>query len=204
MKPRTKESNDEIFETFLIKEQELSYMEKKHAQVAIMRMAKDFKEKEEKATWITKITDFFQDIKESYQLDKLKYKSEKKISKLKEEDKSDKKLEHLIHKRNDFKVHTFLERKLIRKTIIADCGCVEIPTIEYYVYIRIEYIPAELWTSKHCEETFTNYEQAMNYFEQLKEEYKDKTAQIILNHLTEKIDNHCKHLNENIKVLTCN
>lgn len=199
MKRKRKETNDELFSAFLIKEQELAYIEKKHGQAAVMKMARDFKESEEQATWITRITDFFCDQIESYKLTKLKRLKEKEISKLKEEDKSNKDMEHLIYKNNDFKIHILLERKLINRTLIADCGGFEIPIIEYNVFLRVEYAPAEIWTKEHYKETFYSYEQAYNYFEELKQDNKGKPALTILNTLTEKIDNHCKILNQRIE-----
>lgn len=199
MKKKNKENNDEIFSAFLIKEQELAYIEKKHGQAAIMQMGRLFKERESQATIFTKICDFFHDQVESYQLTKLKNKSERKIRKLKDDEKSNKDMEHLIYKNHDFKVHIFLKRKLITRHLIADCGGVDIPAIEYRVFLRIEYAPAEIWTKEHYEETFYSYEQAYNYFEELKLSNKGKPALTILNNLTEKIDNHCKILNQRIK-----
>lgn len=199
MKNKRKETNDETFSAFLIKEQELAYIEKKHGQAAVMKMARDFKKREEQATWKTKIYDFFYDQVESYHLTKLKKKKESEISKLSEEEKSNKDMEHLIYKNNDFKIHILLERKLITRTLIADCGGFEIPTIEYNVFLRVEYAPAEIWTKEHYKETFNDYEQAYNYFEELKLNNKGKPALKILNTLTEKIDNHCKMLNQRIE-----
>lgn len=199
MKKKRKETNDEIFSAFLIKEQELAYIEKKHGQAAVMEMGRLFREREAQATWITRICDFFHDQVESYQLTRLKNKSEKEIRKLKDEDKSNKDMEHLIYKNNDFNIHIFLKRKLVTRHLIADCGGVDIPAIEYNVFLRIEYAPAEIWTKEHYEETFYSYEQAYSYFEQLKRDNKGKPALTILNCLTEKIDNHCKILNQRIK-----
>lgn len=122
----------------------------------------------------------------------------------KEEDKCNKEIEHLIYKHNEFKIHIFLERKFIKQGIIADCGAIIIPVIKYNVYLRIEYIPAEIWTSKHYEETFYEYEESIAYFYKLKNTYKNKTAQSIINCLTKQIDLYCEKLNENIKMFNCN
>lgn len=198
MKTKKTNNDEDVFETFLIKEQELAYVEKKHAQACIMQMAKEFKEYEEKSTIKSKIKDYFDDIKEYHKLKKLVNNNKRKVEHLSEEEKCDKTLEHKIYKHHDFNTHIFFERKYTERTLIADCGGFQFPVIEFDVYIRVEYSIAEIWTQKHLTETFDSYEKAMDYYLSLIAEYKHKSGKNILNYLTEKIDNHCSILNKRI------
>ena len=204
MKKQIKQDlDDDMFSTFLIKEQELAYVEKRHAQAAIIQMAGDFKKREEQATIKTRIKDFFQDIQDSRQMKKLKKESELKLSKLDESDKCDKEIEHKEYIHGDFKTHFFLEQKYTEKNIIANCGGIHFPIIEYNVYIRVEYSVAEIWTNKHFELTTDDYDKALAYYNKLKNEYKNKSAKTILDYLTKKIDDHCLELNNRIASFTC-
>lgn len=198
MKRKSKESNEDIFNSFLIKEKELEYVEKNHAQACIMQMSKDYQEYENQATTFSKIKDFVYDILEYCKLKREQNKNIKKINGLKEEEKQDKILDHKIYQHNDFKTHIFLEKKFREKNIIADCGGFHYPVIEYEVYIRIEYSIAEIWTKKHLKDVFSSYEEATVYFSNLNKKYKTKDGKSILNYLSEKIDNHCKELNKRI------
>ena len=72
MQKKKSDSNHDMFSTFLVKEKELEYVEKNHAQAAIIKMSEDFKEREANATFKTKIKDFFQDCKDSRTMRKLK------------------------------------------------------------------------------------------------------------------------------------
>ncbi len=204
MKKKKKESDDDLFSAFLIKEEELKYMEKEHAMAAMKKLSRDLKKSESEETSKFNIKTYFSDYLEYFKLKRLKSKSEKMINKLDESEKDDKELEHKIYKKNDFKIHFFLERKLIKKVLIADCGGFEIPTIEYKVYLRVEYIPAELWTQEHLKENSNCYEQALNYYQELQEKFKDKTGQSMINFLTNEIDNHCKILQNRIEIYNCN
>ena len=164
--------NEDIFETFLVKEQELTYVEKNHAQACIMQMAKEYKEYEDNSTIITKVKDFFHDQFEYFKIQKMIAKNRKKLSKLSNSEKNDKELEHKTYKHHDFKTHIFFKRKCTERHLIADCGGFSFPAIEYTVYLRIEYITSEIWTGKHLEETFDTYEEALQYFLNLDKEYK--------------------------------
>lgn len=186
--------NEDIFETFLVKEQELAYVEKNHAIAWVIKMSNDLKEQEANATMFTKIKDFFSDQIEYIKIKKMIYESKRKLSKLKENEKCDAEIEHKAYKHEDFKTHIFFEKKYTERTIIADCGGFHYPIIEYNVYLRVEYIESEIWTGKHLEKTFDSYDEALKYFLELTKEYKEKSGKTILNYLTEKIDEHCAEL----------
>ena len=190
--------NEDIFETFLVKEQELAYVEKNHAKACISQMAKEYKENEDNSTIITKIKNFFNNQIEYIKVKKMIDENKRKLSKLKENEKCDAEIEHKAYKHEDFKTHIFFEKKYTERTIIADCGGFRYPIIEYIVYLRVEYIDAEIWTGKHLEKSFVSYEDALKYFLELKKEYKEKSGKTILNYLTEKIDEHCDELKKRI------
>ena len=204
MNKKKSDSDDDMFSTFLVKEQELAYVEKKHAQAAIIKMGNELKERESEATIITRLKDFFQDCKDSRTLKRLKKESEDMLAKLTAEEKCDKEIEHKAYKHSNFKTHIFFERKYTEKNIIADCGGIHFPVIEYDVYIRLEYTIAEIWTQKHLKITFDNYESAENYFNELRKNYKDKSAKSIIDYLTKEIDKHCDVLNKRILSFNCN
>lgn len=203
MKSPKSDNNDDMFSTFLIKEKELEYVEKNHAQAMIIKMSEDLKERESTATFKSKIKDFFQDCRDSRMLRKLKKDAEYKMSLLSEEEKCDKEIDHKGYKHGDFKTHLFFEQKYTERNIIADCGGIRFPVIEYNVYMRVEFTPAEIWTQKHFEKKFDSYNEAENYYNNLRSEYKDKSAKYILDYLTEKIDNHCAELNKRITNIKC-
>lgn len=203
MQKKKSDSNDDMFSTFLVKEKELEYVEKNHAQAAIIKMSEDFKEREANATFKTKIKDFFQDCKDSRTMRKLKREAEHKMSLLSEDEKCDKEIDHKGYKHGEFKTHIFFEQKYTEKNIIADCGGIHFPIIEYEVYMRVEFVPAEIWTQQHFHKTFDNYEEAESYYNNLRTEYKDKSAKYILDYLTEKIDKHCDELNKRIASFNC-
>lgn len=199
MKKQKSDNNDDMFSTFLIKERELKYFEERHAKASIMQMSKDFEKREKNATFITKIKDFFQDCIDSHSLNKMKKEAERKMAHIPDEEKCNKELDHKGYKHGDFKTHIFFEKKYTEKTIIADCGGIHFPVIEYNVYIRVEFSPSEIWTNKYLMKDFDSYEEANNYFNILKQEYKNVSAKNILNDLTKKIDNHCDELKSRIK-----
>lgn len=198
MKVKKKNNDEDVFETFLIKEQELAYIERNHAQVCIKHMADEFKKHREQSTIKSKIKDYFYNIKEYHKLKKLVNNKKRKVEHLNKEEKSDKTLEHKIYKHRDFNTHIFFERKYTERTLIADCGGFHFPVIEYDVYIRVEYSIAEIWTRKHLKKTFESYEEATNYYLNLISEYKQKEGKKILDYLTKEIDEHCNILNQRI------
>ena len=62
MKAEKKLDKDEdLFNTFLVKLQELSYVEQEHARASIIQMSKNLEKHEKEATFITRIKDFFQE-----------------------------------------------------------------------------------------------------------------------------------------------
>lgn len=199
MKKAKTDKSDDIFSTFLITEKELAYVEKIHAQAAVMQMAKDFKERESSATLITRIKDFFQDCKDSRTLTKVKKDAERKMASLPDDEKCDKEIDHKGYKHGDFKTHIFFERKYTERNIMADCGGFHFPVIEYEVYIRIEFTPAEIWTQQHYHKTFDSYEEAENYYNKLRNKYKDMKAEVLIKELTDKINKHCDELRKRMK-----
>ena len=202
-KGKRQDIDDDMFSTFLVKEQELAYVEKRHAQAAIIQMSDGFRKREEQATIKTKIMDFFQDIKDTRELKRLKKESEIKLSQLSDEEKCNKEIEHKEYIHGNFKTHFFFEQKYTERNIIADCGGIHFPVMEYNVYIRIEYSVAEIWTGKHFELTTDDYEKAKTYYNELKTNYKNKSAKNIIEYLTKKIDNHCEELNTRISSFDC-
>lgn len=204
MKNEQIENNYNLFNSFLDKELELIYTEKKHAKATIKRMAKDFEESKKNEAIISRINDFFFDFIEGCKLARIKYKNEKIINNMDEIEKCDKELEHLIYNREDFKFHILLEQKITNTTFIIGSGGVNIPILEYSTYLMIEYSPNKLCSKKHFQEDFTNYEQAFNYYKELKNKFQNKTSRAIFDYLTNEIDNHCKILNQRIEHYNCN
>ena len=78
-----KDKNEEIFETFLIKEREQADIEKLQAQATIKYMAKCLSEEESKATVFTKIKWFLTDLIDRQKLKQIKMYNISRISKLK-------------------------------------------------------------------------------------------------------------------------
>lgn len=193
------DKSDDIFSTFLITEKELAYTEKIHAQVAVRQMAKDFKDRQDSATLIRKIKDFFQDCKDSKQLTKIKKEAERKMALLPDEEKCDKEIDHNGYKHGNFKTHIFFEKKYTERHIMADCGGFHFPVIEYEVYIRIEYSPAEIWTQQYFHKTFNSYEEAENYYYELRNKYKNMKPENLIEKLTDKINKHCAELRQRIE-----
>lgn len=179
-----------MFSAFLIKEQELSYLEKKHIKAALMQLARNFERKENQDNLKSKLIEKIYNSNEYCNLD--------------DEELCDKMLEHYGYKSNDFNIHIFLEKKFITRALITNYCCFNIPTIEYFIYLRVEYISEELWTKNHCEKRFKDYKQALQNYLDLKNKCKNKTGRYILNHLTKKIDNHCNILIKRIKEFNCN
>lgn len=196
---KKKQDNEDMFLSFLIKEKEIAYIEKIHAQTTIKYMAKCFQEKEDNATIIKKtfwsIRDFFMSFIMSY----IKYKNKFRIKNISEEEKNDKVLNHIQYKENNFKTHYFLIRKFQNKTLVDDSCCVDISNFEYVVYLKIEY--NEIFTQKHYFRNFNNEKDAIEYFNELLSNNKNKKVKNIINNLTHDINKKYKELQSRINSL---
>lgn len=188
--------DQEIFETFLIKEREQREVEKIHAQETLKYMAKCLKEDEEKATVFTKVKWFFQDLVDSHKLKQIKKYNEERIIGLSKEDLINKDLKHKITTQKNFKLHFSLNQIFDERTTIADCGGIHYPYLCYKVFFQIEY--SEILTQTHYEKEFEKIEEAEDYYNFLISEYKSKNVKDIISKLTNEIDNHCNELKDRI------
>ena len=68
--------------------------------------------------------------------------------------------------------------------------------------MQIEY--SELLTEKHYEKEFEQIDEALNYFNNLIKEYKNKSVENIISKITNEIDEHCDELKERIEFLKNN
>ena len=192
-----KDKNEEIFETFLIKEREQADIEKLHAQATIKYMAKCLSEEEAKATIFTKIKWFLTDLIDRQRLNQIKMYNISRISKLKKENLCNKELMHKIINKKEFKIHIILDQVFDERTTIADCGGISYPYLCYKVYMTIEY--CELLTQKHYNKEFEKINNAGKYYDELLNTYKKKNIYEIFNKLTKEIDEHCDKLKERIE-----
>lgn len=191
-----KDYNEEMFETFLIKEKEQEEIEKHHAQETIMYMSRCFKKEEIAATIFTKIKRFFTDLIDYHKLNKIKNSNEKRVENLPIEERCNKDLKYRSLKKKDFKIHIYLNQVLTDRGTIADCGCVHYPYLCYEVYMQIEY--SELLTRKQNFKEFEKVKEAEQYYNDLIKHYKNQNIKDIINNLTEQIDKHCAELKKRI------
>jgi len=197
MKKIFKDSNEEMFETFLIKEREKEEIDKLHAQETVKYMARCFEEEQNKATIFTRIKWFLFDIIDNRKLKKIKEYNENRVNSLSNEDKCNKELQHKIFTRKDFKIHIFLNQILTERTTIADCGGITYPYLCYEVYMQIEY--SELLTRKQDYKEFEKIKDAEHYYNELLKYYKNQSIKDIINNQTEEIDKHCAELKNRIE-----
>ena len=191
-----KDSNEEIFETFLIKEREQEDTEKQHAQETIIYMARCLEKEEKSATIFTKIKWFFVDLIDGHKLKKIKKYNEKRVLKIPTEDRCNKDLKHKIINKKDFNVHIFFNQVFTDRSTIADCGGVHYPYLCYEIYMQIEY--SELLTRKQNFKEFEKITEAEQYYNELIKHYKSQNVKDVINHLTEEIDKHCAELKKRI------
>lgn len=192
-----KDSNEEMFETFLIKEREKEEIDKLHAQETIKYMTKCFEEEQNKATIFTRIKWFLFDIIDSRKLKKIKEYNENRVDSLPNEDKCNKELQHKVFTRKDFKIHIFLNQILTERTTIADCGGITYPYLCYEVYMQIEY--SELLTRKQNYKELEKIKDAEKYYNELLKYYKNQSIKDIINKQTEEINKHCAELKKRIE-----
>lgn len=192
-----KDKNEEIFETFIIKEREQREVEKIHAQMTIKYMSDCYQKHITNATMFTKIKDFFYDIIDYHNLKKIKLQNIKRIKDVLEEDKCNKDLKEKTFERKPFKIHIHLDQNYqANRTTIADCGGISYPYIDYSVYMQIEY--EDILTDKNYSKDFDDLNDAINYYETLVKTIKDKKVEKIINDLTVEIDDHCEELKSRI------
>lgn len=194
-----KEKEEDIFLSFLIKEQEIAYINKIHAQTTIRYMGQCFKEKENNVTLPERILWSIRDLFMSYYLDFVSYKNKLKIKNLTDDDKKTKIIIHKRFKHNNFKIHFFLIRRFQIKTLVDDSGCVDISNFEFDSYIRIEY--NELMTQPHLKETFRKEQDAVNYFNELLFNNKKKNGILLIKELENKMDEEFKLIKTRTKFL---
>ncbi len=181
-----KESEEDTFLGFLIKEKENAYINKVYAQTAIKYMGKCFKEREKNETLLQKIFQYVRDFFMRFYLNYVFYKNKQKTKNLTDEDKKDKILIHKQFKHGNFIIHFYLIRRFQIKTLVDDSGCIDISNFEFDVSIRIEY--SEIITQYHLKRTFNNEKDATNYFNQLLSDNKKKNGIQLITELSNKMD----------------
>ena len=182
-----KNTNEDLFLTFLIKEKELAHIEKIHAQATIRYMGKCLNDNYYNAPFIKRL---FSDIRDFFMYFVMKYKERRNyntIKNLTEKDKEDKIIKHKIIKEKDFKVHYFLIRRFVDKKLADDSCVIDISNFEYSAYLRIEF--AETICQKQYNINFNNLKEAQKHYEFILKENKNKKVVNIINNLTEDIDN---------------
>ena len=192
----------EIFETFLIKEREQREIEKHHAQETIMYMSRCLKKEEESKTIFTKIKWFIQDIIDTHKLKQIKRYNEERIMYIPKEDLCNKDLQHKEITKKDFKLHFHLDQIFDERTTIADCGGIHYPYLCYKVFMRIEY--CEILTEKYYEKEFEQMDEALTYFKNLIKKYQKTSVENIIKKLTNEIDTHCEELKQRIEFFSKN
>jgi len=191
-----KNANEDMFLTFLIKEKELAYVEKNHAQSTIRYMGKCLDDNYYNAPFIKRL---LSDVRDFFMYFVMKHKERKNYNSIKdlnEKDKEDKIYKHKVINENDFKIHFFLIRKFVEKKLADDSCVIDISNFEYSSYLRIEY--AETICQKHYNENFNNLNDAQKHYDMILNENKNKKVKNIIYSLTEDIDNKIKELNERI------
>lgn len=195
-----KNNNDEdMFLSFLIKEKELAYIEKIHAQESVKYIAKCFEEEQKKLSFLKKVFNLIRDFFMRYVMRFIQYNNKKKIKNLTEEDKKDKIIQSKTYKQSAFKIHYYLIRKFQKRTLVDDSCCVDISNFEYNVYLRIEY--NDLITKPQFKNQFKNEKEAYAYYEKLLLENKNKKVKELFNEITTNIDNHYSELQSRIRNL---
>lgn len=187
-------THEKEFLNLLKKEKELEKAQKLHAEKAITSISKTFEEEEKNATLIQKIGWNIKDYLSSFKLKKIKRKHDKKVKKLTKEDKEDKLIQEKTYKMNGIILRIFFKRYFDRCRLSDDCGTIDISDIRYIVGITLE---CNSKTSKnHRTKKFVNEEDALNYFNTLTTEYKNKQIKTILTQLSADINTKIKNLNE--------
>ena len=175
---KKKDDNEDLFLSFLIKKKELNYIQQQHAQIEVKYMAKCFQDKEDNATIAKKIIWSIRDFFMFFVMKYIERKNNKKIKDLSANDKKEKILKHIQYKEIDFKTHYFLKRKFQNRTLVDDSCCVNISNFEYIVYLNIEYNGTI--TQKHYFKSFKNEQDAIEYFNQLLVDNKEKKLKNLL------------------------
>lgn len=194
-----KESEEDLFLGFLIKEKENAYINKIYAQTAIRYMGKCFEERVKNETLFQKIFQYIRDFFMRFYLDFIFYKNKHKTKNLTDEDKKDKILNHKQFKHGNFIIHFYLIRRFQIKTLADDSGCVDISNFEFDASIRIEY--SEIITQHHLKKTFNNEDDATNYFNQLLIDNKKKNGILLINELSSKMDDEFHNLKKQTALL---
>lgn len=196
---KKKESEEDIFLAFLIKEKENAYINKVFAQTSVSYMSKCYEEKIKNETLFKKILQSIRDFFVGFYLKFIYYKNKWKTRNITEEDKKDKILIHKHFKHDGFITNFYLIRKFQKKTLVDDSGCVDISNYEYEAYIKIEY--NELITKEHLKESFENKEVATNYFNQLLLNNKNKNGLQLINELSKSLDEEYADLKKRTEVI---
>ena len=194
-----KESEEDIFLGFLIKEKENAYINKIYAQTAIRYMGKCFEERVKNETLSQKIFQHIRDFFMEFYLYFVFYKNKQKTKNLTDKDKKEKILNHKQFKHGNFKIHFYLIRRFQTKTLVDDSGCVDISNFEFDASIRIEY--SEIITQHHLKKTFNNEDDATNYFNQLLLDNKKKNGILLINELSNKMDEEFHNLKKQTVLL---
>lgn len=191
-----KNSNEDLFLSFLIKEKELAYVEKIHAQSTVRYMAKRLNDIYYNAPFYKKL---LSDIRDFFMYFVLKHKERKNyntIKNLTDKDKEDKIFKHKVVKENDFKVHYVLVRKFVDKKLADDSCVIDISNYEYSSYLTIEF--AETICQKKYKLSFNNLKEAQEHYDKILKDNKKLKVKNLISNLTKDIDDKIKELNERI------
>lgn len=184
--------DEDLFLNFLIKEKEIIYLKKIHAQTTIKLMEKVTNDEIRKETFLQKGFCYIKDSFEFLYLKLIGYKNKQQIKYLTDNDKLDKFLIHKQYKHGNFKTHFFLIRRFQSKTIINNIGFVDMSNFKYDVFLRLEFNGI---ISQQClKKVFNNENDARNYFNQLLSNKKNQNIIALIKELSNRSDKEYEHL----------
>lgn len=187
-------THEKDFFTLLEKEKELEKTQKIHAEKAITIISKQFEEEEKNATFIKKVGWIIYDFFAVFRLKKIKRKHDKKIKNLTKEDKEDKIIDKKTFKKNGVLLNIYLKRYFEKCKLLDDCGSIDISDIKYIVGITLELnSKVSKW---HYTKKFEKEEIALEYFNILVKEYKNKNIKTIFSQLLIDMDNAINNFNK--------
>lgn len=191
-----KNLNKNLILIILNKEKQLLNIEKKHAQIYIKNMEKNFENQQKKLSFIKKLFFLINDFFTKYLMKFIEYQNKQKLKHITDEEKNDKILKHKIYTHSKFKVHYYLIRKFKRKIIVKNNSCANVSNFEYDVFLQFQY--ANLLTMQHLKNEFKDEKKANKYYEKIVFELKNKNIKNLINDIYKKIDNECMELQNNI------
>ena len=192
-----KKNDNSKFIDFIKLERELEDKELIHAKVSIVYMSNCLKNEIENETIFDKFRNFFDELKETKYLKKLKKEYEEKALHYNLSQKSSKELKHKELQKNDYIVHIFIEQLFENKNVIGEFSGTSFPCLTFKVYLKIEY--HQIITKEHLLKEFEDINDATNYYNKIISSSKKKTSTKIINDLSKLINNHMQELDDRIK-----